>query len=315
VQDSHRGIEITSRSTGTVSGVKRKSPEEGRRTLSFQISGDGKCFAQKKAMKEKAILFGEAIMSRTMWRGKIGMAYNAFYIPATTLTKKDCEEIQKPVVNFFLPNMGIARSAPKAVIFGTAQFGGLGLTHLAAVEAHACDYPTQCSHVVEVCERTRYIEIANKYQINVIQMDVIEHVIEYTSGIRETCHTLPRHIHRLFGNIPELDVRHGMNVAVDQDIIVATDGSAVFRARYHSWVVATDKEQVLLTGGGPDDGDKLLMTSYRSELGGIASGLAVIGTLVRSEKIKVKTVKFVCDNEGTIKACKRKRTQSVFHRT
>jgi hypothetical protein len=56
------------------------------------------------------------------------------------------------------------------------------------------------------------------------------------------------------------------------------------------------------------------MTSYRSKLGGIASGLAVIGTLVRSGKIKVKTVKCVCDNE-VIKACRIKRTQSVFHRT
>jgi hypothetical protein len=68
-------------------------------------------------------------------------------------------------------------------------------------------------------------------------------------------------------------------------------------------------------GGGPDDGDQLLMTSYRSELGGIASGLAIIGTLVRSGKIKVKSVKLVCDNEAAIKACNRKRTQSVFHRT
>jgi hypothetical protein len=93
-----------------------------------------------------------------------------------------------------------------------------------------------------------------------------------------------------------------MYVTVDQDIIVATDGSVVFGVGYHSWVVATDKEQVLLMGGGPDDGYHLLMTSYRSELGGIASGLAVIGTLVRSGKIKVKTVKFVSDNEAEIKA-------------
>jgi ribonuclease HI len=76
-----------------------------------------------------------------------------------------------------------------------------------------------------------------------------------------------------------------------------------------------DNEQVILTGGVPDDGDQLLMTSYRYELGGIESGLAIIGTLVRSGKIKVKSVKLVCDNEAAIKACKRKRTQSVFHRT
>jgi hypothetical protein len=69
MKESHRGIEITSRSTGKVSGVKRKAPEEGHITLGFQISGDGKCNAQKNAMKEKAILYGEAIRSSTMWRG------------------------------------------------------------------------------------------------------------------------------------------------------------------------------------------------------------------------------------------------------
>jgi hypothetical protein len=105
--------------------------------------GDGKCTAQKKAMKELAILFGEAIMSSYMPRGKSAMAYNAFYMPslgygtpAATLTKKDCEEIQRPVVNAILKKMGIAQSAPRSVVFGTAQFGGLGLTHLDALQGH-----------------------------------------------------------------------------------------------------------------------------------------------------------------------------------
>jgi hypothetical protein len=124
-------------------GLKCKAPGEGHRTLGFQISGDGKCNAQKKAMKESAILYGEAIRSSTMWRGESGMAYNAFYMPslgygnpATTLSKKESEEIQRPVVNAILPKMGIARTAPRAVVFRTAQYGGLGLTHLAALQGH-----------------------------------------------------------------------------------------------------------------------------------------------------------------------------------
>jgi ribonuclease HI len=72
---------------------------------------------------------------------------------------------------------------------------------------------------------------------------------------------------------------------------------------------------VILKGGCPDDGYKLLMTSYRSELGDIAIGLAVTGTLVRSGKIKVKSVKLVCDNEAAVKVCTRKITQSIFHRS
>jgi hypothetical protein len=126
-----------------VSVVKIKAPEEGHRTLVFQISGDGKCFAQNKAMTEKAILFGDATRSSTMWCGESGMAYNYFYMPslgygtpATTFTKKDCDKIQKPIVNAIISKMGIARSSPKAVVFGTSQFGGLGLTHLAALQGH-----------------------------------------------------------------------------------------------------------------------------------------------------------------------------------
>jgi hypothetical protein len=108
--------------------VKCKAPEEGDKTLGFKISGDGKCNAQKKAMKEKAILYGEAIRIITMWRGESGMSYNTFYMPslgygnpATTLSKKECEEIQRPALNAILPKMGIARTAPRAVVFGTEQ--------------------------------------------------------------------------------------------------------------------------------------------------------------------------------------------------
>jgi hypothetical protein len=107
--------------------VKCKAPEEGHRTLGFQISCDGKCTAQKKAMEEKAILFGEAIRSITMWIGESGMAYNSLYMPslgygtpATTLTNKDCEEIQRLVVNAILSKMGIAWTVARAVVFGTA---------------------------------------------------------------------------------------------------------------------------------------------------------------------------------------------------
>jgi hypothetical protein len=84
-------------------------------------------------------------------------------------------------------------------------------------------------------------------------MDGIEHMIEYMSGIGEICHTLPRHIQRLVRNIPVIDVTNGMDVTEDQDIIVSTDGSVVFGVGYHSWVVTTDNEQVLLMvgwGGG-----------------------------------------------------------------
>jgi hypothetical protein len=112
-----------------------------------------------------------------------------------------------------------------------------------------------------------------------------------------------------------MDMPRGWDDNAEYEITVATDGSVVFYADYHSWVVTTNNELMILSGGGRDDGDKLLMNSYRSELIGIASGIAVLGTLARSGKIKVIPIKLVCDKEAAIKACNRKHMQSVFHRT
>jgi hypothetical protein len=58
---SHRSIKIVSRSTNTESGVKRKAPTEGHRTLGFFMTGDGTCTAHKKVMKEKSSLYATAI--------------------------------------------------------------------------------------------------------------------------------------------------------------------------------------------------------------------------------------------------------------
>jgi hypothetical protein len=78
-----------------------------------------------------------------------------------------------------------------------------------------------------------------------------------------------------------MDVPSAWENGEEHDTIVTIYGSVVFGVSYHSWIVASNNEHVLLSGSGPDDGDQLLMISYRSELGGIASGLALIGTLVR----------------------------------
>jgi hypothetical protein len=94
-------------------------------------------------MIDKAILYSNAIRNSMMWRGESAVAYNSFYmpslvygVPATTLTKEECEDIQRPVVNVILPKMGIVRSAPRKVVFGTKQHGGLGLTHLADLQGN-----------------------------------------------------------------------------------------------------------------------------------------------------------------------------------
>jgi hypothetical protein len=95
---------------------------------------------------------------------------------------------------------------------------------------------------------------------------------------------------------------------------VATDGSVMFGVGYHSWIFTLDNEEIITSGGRPDDRASAYITSYRSELRSIIAGLAAIGMLHRSGPVCLCHIKFVCDNSAAIIAAKRTVTQSIFHR-
>jgi hypothetical protein len=92
-------------------------------------------------------------------------------------------------------------------------------------------------------------------------------LVPYTSDIGTCIKAVPKHVQRLVRDVPAMRKPMGWDPAAPVNII-ATDGSVTFRVGYHSWVVVTEDEDILLQGGGPDDGDLLLMQSYMSELRG-----------------------------------------------
>jgi hypothetical protein len=141
------------------------------------------------------------------------------------------------------------------------------------------------------------------------------HIHNYTLGIGLSFLALPRHIQRLTGDIPALPTPTPFDFDEPVDLIVATDGSVLFGVVYHGWVLATKEETILLRGGGPDDGIQSLMTSYRSELGGLVAGLAVLGTLFRSGTLNIWSIRFICDNESALTAARRPKSKSIFHNT
>jgi hypothetical protein len=138
--------------------------------------------------------------------------------------------------------------------------------------------------------------------------------VPYTSNIGCCIKALPRHIQRLVGDIPTLRTPSGWDPTIPVNIIITTDGFVTLGVGYHSWIFATDNEDILLQGGGPDDGDLFLMQSYRSELGGVAVGLAVLVTLSRSGLINIASTTFLCDNESAVLSTNIPLTDSIFHR-
>jgi hypothetical protein len=62
------------------------------------------------------------------------MASLSYVTAATSLNLKECEDMQRPVVNAILPKMGVHRNSPRNVVFSTCKYGRLGLDHLTAVQ-------------------------------------------------------------------------------------------------------------------------------------------------------------------------------------
>jgi hypothetical protein len=137
----------------------------------------------------------------------------------------------------------------------------------------------------------------------------------YTSGIGNCIQALQKQIQRLVGNISTLDTPMVWDTTEPKDLIVATNGSVLSGFEYRSWIIATSKEDILLTGGGLDDGDPLFMTSYRSELGGLAAVVAVLGTLAWLGLINIRSVKCVCDNKSAILVSNQQPSDIIFHKT
>jgi hypothetical protein len=104
------------------------------------MTGDGASNEHRRVMNEKGLAYAMAIINITLQRGECSMGYGAYYLPsltygtpATTLSYKDCEDVQREVIAAILPEMGIVRNAARKVVFGTAKYGGPGLNHLATI--------------------------------------------------------------------------------------------------------------------------------------------------------------------------------------
>jgi hypothetical protein len=199
----------------------------------------------------------------------------------------------------------------KLIWYTAINYGRLRF-HTAGTETLPPNYP---SHRVEISKRSRYLEITVKTQIASREEEYSERLHEYTSEFSPAFFELPRHVQHLIGLIPDVITPPVYQEVKFMDIIVATDGSVLFGVGSHGWIIATRDKQILLSGGGPDDGPAHLVPSYRSELGSIVTGMAALGTLFRSGWINTRSVRFLCGNESAVLAAKIPITDSIFFNT
>lgn len=67
-------------------------------------------------------------ITSTIWRTL------SYPLPATNLTKQQCEAIMYPILKYGLPAMGICRHFPRKLVFAPTKYMGLGMQHLYTVQ-------------------------------------------------------------------------------------------------------------------------------------------------------------------------------------
>ena len=123
--------------SGTLQTLERLAPHVARRTLGVRLAPDGNSQAEFRHLRGLARSWAEKLRTGHLprhlaWQNfTTTICRSLFYpLPATTLTKSQCEAILAPALTACLPASGIFRHLPREVVHGPIKYQGLGIPDL-----------------------------------------------------------------------------------------------------------------------------------------------------------------------------------------
>jgi hypothetical protein len=85
-------------------------------------------------MKKAAIKWADNLRTGSISKNEVWMALQstilqtlAYPLSALRLTKKDCEEIMAPILQYCLPALGVCRNFPWKLVYLTLDYLGLNI--------------------------------------------------------------------------------------------------------------------------------------------------------------------------------------------
>ena len=122
--------------------IERKDPHEACKDLGIYLAPDGNMKEQFKASHDRAKRIRVIIASSPITRAEAAVFYHSrvmgwarYYLPITTFSKKQCQQIQSQVHQALLPKVGFNRHMPLTVVFGPRLYGGIGLFYFYTEQA------------------------------------------------------------------------------------------------------------------------------------------------------------------------------------
>jgi hypothetical protein len=117
--------------------IERIEPSQARTTLGIDLAPDGNTIDQTKSMHGAAVKWADAMRTGKISKMEAWIALNStiwstlsYPLPALNLTKKQCEYIMSPILNYALPALGNCRNFPRTMVFAPTKYLGIGIKHL-----------------------------------------------------------------------------------------------------------------------------------------------------------------------------------------
>jgi hypothetical protein len=126
---------------GTNRLVKRYKVWEAQETLGVHLAPDGNTQAQFDKMYNKVIQWADKMQTGRIpkteaWLAVMSTIWRTLYypLPAINLTKKQCDKLMAPLLNYLLPALGVCRTFPRSLVFAPIQYMGLGIKHIHTIQ-------------------------------------------------------------------------------------------------------------------------------------------------------------------------------------
>jgi hypothetical protein len=136
IDDAPATLQIPDHS-GAMHTIERLEPTEARRTLGVRLAPDGNNQTECEYLRQVSIEWADRIRSGHLPRPLVWTALTStilpklrYPLPATTMSKKQCDSIMSPLLHAALPAAGICRSFPRVLVYAPTKYYGLGVPNL-----------------------------------------------------------------------------------------------------------------------------------------------------------------------------------------
>jgi hypothetical protein len=119
--------------------LEQREISTSHKTLGAYKCIDGNEDDHKKYLDKKSEDIGHLALNGQLNKRQAKMAYRSVYIPsmvytlpAMSLTEEETNRIQQPAIQRFIRVIGFEKSFPRAAVYASIKYGGLGLPHVYA---------------------------------------------------------------------------------------------------------------------------------------------------------------------------------------